>query len=77
RRFVETLNNNKWEYKILGEDDEWKGFITKANAVKNYLKSIHPEKIVIISDAHDVYCLKNPKHFVNEFMFQQQYLKLE
>lgn len=67
RRFVETLKNNNWEYLILGEGEEWKGFISKMIAYKNYLKNINSDKIVIISDAHDVYCIKNSKLFINDF----------
>jgi hypothetical protein len=67
RRFVETLKNNNWEYLILGEGEEWKGFITKIIAVKKYLENINPDKIVVISDAHDVYCIKNSNLFINDF----------
>jgi len=66
-RFVETLENNSWNYIILGEGEKWDGFITKIIAIKNFLENINPEKVVIISDAHDVYCLKNPKYFINDF----------
>lgn len=66
-RFVETLKNNNWEYVILGEGEQWNGFITKIIAIKNYLENINSEKIVVISDAHDVYCLKNSKNFINDF----------
>lgn len=67
RRFIETLDNNNWNYTILGEGEEWKGFNYRMETYKNYLKTLDPNKIVIMSDAHDVYCLKKPNMFINEF----------
>ena len=67
RRFVETLQNNKWEYVVLGEGEQWQGFMTKINACRRYLKTLHPDKVVIVSDAHDVYCTRNVHYFMEDF----------
>lgn len=67
RRLVETLEKNNWDYMVLGEGEEWKGFTTKMIAYKNYLNLLNPEKIVVISDAHDVYCIRNSQLFINDF----------
>ena len=67
RRFVETLENNKWQYHILGEGEIWKGFAYRMATYKNFLNTLHPNKIVVVSDAHDVYCLKNPDCLISEF----------
>lgn len=66
-RLIKTLKNNEWDYHILGDGEEWKGFNTKIHSVKNFLSTLNPEKIVIISDAHDVYCIKNSFHFISLF----------
>ena len=67
RRFVETLQNNKWEYVVLGEGEQWQGFMTKIDACRRYLKTLHPDKVVIVSDAHDVYCTRNVHYFMEDF----------
>lgn len=69
-RFIETLNFNNWDYIILGENDQWNGFITKITAVKNYLDKLiltEPNKVIVISDAHDVLCVRNSHTFIDEF----------
>jgi hypothetical protein len=66
-RLTETLNNNNWEYVVLGDGDEWKGFMTKIIAYKNYLITLQPKKIVVIADAHDLYCLRNSSSFIDNF----------
>ena len=67
RRFVETLENNKWQYHILGEGEIWKGFSYRMRTYKNFLNTLHPNKIVVVSDAHDVYCLRRPDCLISEF----------
>lgn len=65
--FRKTLDSNKWDYKILGEGEKWEGFMTKINAYNNFLKTIDDNRIVIISDARDVVCLRGPKAFTKGF----------
>jgi len=67
RRLVETLKVNNWDYVVLGEGEKWENFMTKIKACKRHLETLHPDKIVIIVDAHDVYCLRNVHYFVDEF----------
>jgi len=67
RRLVETLQNNDWDYIVLGEGETWVNFMTKINACRNHLNTLPPDKIVIMTDAHDVYCLRNAHYFVSEF----------
>lgn len=67
-RYINTLNNNNWDYIILGgETDIWEGYMTKIKAYKKYLETIEPNKIVVVTDAHDVYCLRNSSSFVENF----------
>ena len=66
-RFVNTLELNNWEYKIIGHGEIWNGFITKMTGYRDYLKTLDSNKIVVISDAHDVYCTRNSTNFIKEF----------
>lgn len=67
RRLVETLKNNNWEYVVLGDGETWQGYMTKMNAYRRHLETLPPDKIVVITDAHDVYCLRNVHYFVEDF----------
>ena len=48
-----TLIHNKYRYKVIS-DREWKGFGGKIKRLQAYLKGIHSEQIVLVSDARDV-----------------------
>jgi hypothetical protein len=62
-----TLQNNKWEYKFIGNNTKWINTIDKVKGFYEYLCTIHPEKIVILSDSRDVICCRSPKNFINDY----------
>jgi hypothetical protein len=72
RRLVATLKNNNWDHVVLGEGECWENYTTKVKAYRKYLETLCPDKIVVISDAHDVYCLRNVHYFVEEFKALQK-----
>jgi GR25 family glycosyltransferase involved in LPS biosynthesis len=62
--FEDTLKQNGWSYKFIGQGDVWKGYVaTRATSYKKYLEMIPRETLVILSDARDVICLRNPSAF--------------
>jgi hypothetical protein len=65
--FVKTLNANGWDYTMIGAGERWEGFMTKIKGYLNYLNSMDEERIVIISDARDVVCVRSPKAFIKGF----------
>jgi hypothetical protein len=65
--FVNTLINNDWKYHIIGRGEKWNGFITRMIGYYNFLLTLDPKQIVVISDARDVYCVKNSKKFIKDF----------
>lgn len=67
RRLVETLQNNDWDHTVLGSGETWVNYMTKITAYRRHLETLPPEQVVIISDAHDVYCLRNVHYFMDEF----------
>lgn len=72
RRFVDTLKANEWDHVVLGDGEVWEHFITKMKSYKAHLATLDPNKIVVVSDAHDVYCLRHPHYFVEEFKALQK-----
>ena len=66
-RLIKTLENNRWEYNILATPEEWKGFDFRMKTYKDYLETLDPNKIVIVGDAHDVYCVRSPTQFIRLF----------
>lgn len=67
RFYIQTLKNNKWEYLLIGKDDTWKGWVTRMTAYLRILKTLDPNKVVLLTDARDVLCLRSSASFMNAF----------
>jgi hypothetical protein len=65
--FIQTLEKQKWNYKLIGEGEKWEGWVTRMNAYNAFLNTLPDEKLVILSDARDVVCLRGPKAFTKGF----------
>jgi len=61
RLLEEKLKYYGYDYKFIGEGDEWKGFGTKTQACQNFIKntSLKDEDILIILDSRDIYVNRN------------------
>jgi len=66
-RFITTLENNDWDYMIVGKGEKWRGFIGRTLKYYEVLKTLPPNKIVVLSDARDVYCCRTSKSFIEAF----------
>ncbi len=63
--FKKTLEAEGWDYVFVGKDIKWEGFIkTRAAEYLKFLKTLPPEKVVVVSDSRDVLCNRSPKRFV-------------
>ena len=53
----EKLKYYGYDYKFLGEGDEWKGFGTKIQAYQNFIRNVNlkDDDILIIIDSRDIY----------------------
>jgi hypothetical protein len=66
--FIETLKQNKWNYKLIGEGELWEGFVkTRVSAYLRELSSLPDNQLVILTDARDVICLRPPNYFKDGF----------
>jgi hypothetical protein len=65
--FVQSLINNNWDYDIIGIGKPWYGFKSKLQYYPDYLQTLDPERLVILSDSRDVFCVRSPDHFVYAF----------
>jgi len=65
---IKTLTNNDWKYHIIGRGEKWNGYKSKLNGYYNFLLTLDPNQIVVVSDARDVYCVRNSKKFIKDFM---------
>ena len=66
--FKKTLKKNNWQHIFIGEGIKWDGFIDKIKGYYNFLvnSNFSDDKIVIFSDARDVFCLKPPDFFIQQ-----------
>lgn len=67
KNYVRTLENNHWKYMIVGSGDVWKGWSTRMTKYVEVLSALDPNKIVIITDARDVFCTRQPTNFIKNF----------
>jgi hypothetical protein len=67
RYFCKTMTNNSWEYKVIGEGEKWEGWRTRMIAYVRTLERLPPKKIVVLSDARDVFCIRGSKTFIKAF----------
>ena len=64
--FRKTLEKNKWEYMFIGENVKWNGVKNKINGYYNLLVKLPLKKIIVLSDARDVICVKKTFFFMND-----------
>ena len=67
--FFRTLKVNDWDFVRVGIGEKWEGFISKIHAYRKICDSFDDKKILIFSDARDVFCLRHPKAFVDAFRY--------
>jgi GR25 family glycosyltransferase involved in LPS biosynthesis len=69
RFFQKTLDANGWEHALIGEGEMWEGlqFSKRVLAYYNYIQTLPDEKIVVLSDARDVLCVRSPTAFIDGF----------
>ena len=67
QRFFKTLEANKWDFVALGEGEEWNGFLTRVIAYERFLQKVPAEKLVVLSDARDVFCVRSPYAIMEAF----------
>jgi hypothetical protein len=65
----EELIHNKYDVEIivLGTGDTWNGFITRAQAYRDYLDTLPDDEIVVFIDGFDSRVLKSTKDLQNVF----------
>lgn len=64
--FKKTLEKNKWEYNFIGDNVKWTGFKDKIIGYYTYLKTLPENKVVILSDSRDVFCLRDSTLFMEK-----------
>jgi hypothetical protein len=67
KRFITTLENHNWDYMIVAKGEKWEGFLGRTIKYNKVLKTLPPNKIVILSDARDVYCCRTSHSFIEAF----------
>jgi hypothetical protein len=65
--YIQTLKTNKWDYILIGKGETWGGWTTRMNAYLNILKTLPPNKIVILTYARDVICCRSSSAFMDAY----------
>ena len=68
RFFVTTLQQTKWNYKLVGEGEKWEGFPTRMKCYLRELSTLKEDQVVVLSDARDVFAVRPPNEFVKGFL---------
>ena len=65
--FKKTLEKHKWQYEFIGEGMKWNGFRDKIIGYYKFLiDNLPDDKIVVLSDSRDVFCLKSTHCFIEQ-----------
>jgi hypothetical protein len=56
-----------WNLQIIGMGQEWKGWITRMSAYRDYAQQCDPETLLVCLDGYDVLCLRNSDQFYEDF----------
>lgn len=75
KRFVQSCEKYDFSPTILGLEDKWNGGIMikgkgggqKVNLLRNYLKKLNKNKLIIFTDSYDVIANNNLEHFYNNY----------
>jgi hypothetical protein len=65
--YAQTLKEHGWDYAIVGKGQPWTGWKARAQAYKAVLETVDPTRIVVLSDARDVICLRSAQTFKGAF----------
>ena len=65
--YKKSCKNNNLDLKILGWDKRWEGLVWKFNLMKEYIKDLPDNKIVIFTDAYDVLCIESHNIILAKF----------
>jgi hypothetical protein len=63
--FHKTLKTLNWDFIFIEEGKKFEAFKSKITGYFEFLKKVPEEKIVILSDSRDVFCLRSPLTFMN------------
>src|SRR5690349_20347835 len=65
---VEGCKKNNLELVVLGWKQKWQGFTWRLKLMKDYLKSVDPDEIIVFVDAYDVLNLKDEDYITRQFL---------
>lgn len=66
KEFEQSLENNGYEYKLLGLGQKWRGFEMKMELYKQELSNLG-NRIVIVCDSYDIVFLENRKTILDKY----------
>ena len=61
-----TLETHNWQHTFIGEGMKWNGFGDKIMGCYNFLNTLKDDKMVVLSDSRDVFCLQKPTFFIDQ-----------
>lgn len=67
--FFETVKRNNWELQHVGAGEKWEGFITKIKKYRDVCATYDKDRILVLSDARDVFCVRDSKAFTAAFEY--------
>jgi hypothetical protein len=67
RFFEKTVQSYGWDYTLIGMGETWEGWPTRMKAYRKHLDLLPEDRIVVLSDARDVVCMRGPKAFLEGF----------
>lgn len=70
--FFETARRNGWEVRQVGVGMKWDNFGQRTKTYRDVCASYDKDRILMLSDARDVFCVRNNKAFAKAFQYFQK-----
>jgi hypothetical protein len=67
--FFDTARRNGWEVQQVGLGEKWEGFFSKVKRYRDVCATYNKDRILVLSDARDVFCVRDSKAFTAAFEY--------
>lgn len=69
KNLIYTLQLQNWDFSVIRISEKYTNHLDKVNGYYEFLKVLPKDKIVVLMDSRDVFCLRDSMHFIENFKF--------
>jgi hypothetical protein len=69
KNLIYTLQLQNWDYTVIRINESYRNHLDKVKGYYELLKILPKDKVVVLMDSRDVFCLRDSVHFIENFKF--------